>query len=354
MTTKTANPKMVVLARQSRGLTQSQLAAHAGIPQAKVSKVEAGLSEASDELLAAFAKILDYPESFFFQKDELYGFDTSVLFHRKREGIGAKILDRIHALINIQRMHLEKLLEAAEIDSAKKFPSFDIEDFRGRIDQIAQAVRATWVLPRGPVDNVTKAIEDAGGIVIRFDFGTRLIDAISQWIRPRLPPIFFVNKDVPGDRLRWSLAHELGHVVMHSTLNPNIEDEANQFAANFLMPANEIRPHLVQLNPAKLAALKPFWKVAMSALLKRGSDLGTITERNARYIWMQFSAAGYRLREPVELDIATEEPQTLAKLLAFHRESLGYNVSDLASILHEHEHRVRSNYFGQQPLRAVR
>ena len=353
MATRTVNPKMIVLARQSRGLTQSRLATEAGIPQAKISKIEAGLADVADETLTTLAKVLDYPESFFHQEDELYGFDTSVLFHRKRESIGSKILDKVHALINIRRIHIARLLEAADIDPAKSFPRFDIDEFEGRIDKVAQAVRATWVLPRGPVDNVTKAIEDAGGIVVRFDFGTRLIDAISQRV-PRLPPIFFINKDVPGDRLRWSLAHELGHIVMHRSLNPNIEDQANDFAANFLMPASEVRPHLAQVNTAKLAALKPYWKVAMSALLKRAADLGMITERNARYIWMQFSKAGYRLREPAEIDIVVEEPRTLTKLLALHRDSLGYSINDLAQLLDENEPAIRSMYFGQQPLRAVR
>ena len=58
---------MIVLARQSRGLTQSRLATEAGIPQAKISKIEAGLADVADETLTTLAKVLDYPESFFHQ-----------------------------------------------------------------------------------------------------------------------------------------------------------------------------------------------------------------------------------------------------------------------------------------------
>jgi len=86
----------------------------------------------------------------------------------------------------------------------------------------------------------------------------------------------------------------------------------------------------------------------------RAPDLGTITERNARYIWMQFSKARYRLREPAEIDIRVEEPRTLMKLLALHREYLGYSINDLAQLLDENEPAIRSMYFGQPPLRTVR
>lgn len=354
MERRAISPKMIVLGRQSRGLTQSQLAKKAGIPQARISKIESGLVDVSAEALARIAKALDYPEAFFTDDDELYGIDTSILYHRKRESLGAKILDKVHALINIRRKHIAKLLQGAELQPSKHFPQFDLDEFEGRADQIAQAVRAAWVLPRGPIDNVTKAVEDAGGIIIRFDFETRLIDAISQWV-PGFPPLFFVNKDVPGDRLRFSLAHELGHVVMHpKRLTPDSESEADRFAANFLMPADQIRSHLLHVDIAKLAELKPYWKVAMSALLKRATDLGTITERHARTMWMRFNKAGYRLREPAELDIPVEEPRTLGKLLSFHRGALEYSVGDLARMLRWQESEVRSTYFGQQPFRAVR
>src|ERR1700691_5779424 len=93
----TVNPKMVVLVRQSRGLTQSQLAAQASIPQARISEIEAGLIEVSGEALKTLASVLEYPEAFFSQTDQIFGFDTSVLFHRKRGELGTEALDRIHA-----------------------------------------------------------------------------------------------------------------------------------------------------------------------------------------------------------------------------------------------------------------
>ena len=157
-----------------------------------------------------------------------------------------------------------------------------------------------WKLPPGPVANVIQAIEDAGGIVFKCDFGSNKIDALSQWLQG-IPPMFFLSNRIPTDRMRWTLAHELGHVIMHQIPSENIELEADIFASEFLMPALSIKPYLADLTLAKLAALKTHWKVSMASILKRASDLGVISDRQKTYLWTQMGAHGYRTNEPVQL-----------------------------------------------------
>src|SRR5437870_1642062 len=83
--------------------------------------------------------------------------------------------------------------------------------------------------PTIPIHNMIRTVESAGALVYRVDFATRLLDAVSHW-SPGMPPLFFLNDDAPPDRLRFSLAHELGHVVMHSVPTDNMEKEADRFA----------------------------------------------------------------------------------------------------------------------------
>jgi Zn-dependent peptidase ImmA (M78 family)/transcriptional regulator with XRE-family HTH domain len=334
------DPRKVVVAREARDLTQGELAERLGTSQAKVSRIESGMLPVTEQGLAKIAAALKYRPSFFCERDELYGMEmsimyhrsleTSLIYHRKQQTIPIRTLNRIHADLNIRRIHIERFLRAARVQPVKQFPCFDIDEYDSPED-VAQAVRATWLLPRGPVDNMTKTIEDAGGIIIKVDFGTRQIDAVSQWI-PGKPPMFFVNRDLPGDRLRLSLAHELGHITMHRVVNPHIEEQAFAFAAAFLMPRDTILPTLHGVTPARLATLKPYWKVSMQAILKRASDLQAITPRQARYVWMQLSRAGYRLREPAELDIPVEEPRLLREMVELHAERLGYSVEDLGEL----------------------
>ena len=154
--------------------------------------------------------------------------------------------------------------------------------------------------------------------------------------------MFFVSASIPTDRMRWTLAHELGHVVMHQIPTEDIEREADRFAAEFLMPAAAIRPQLQTISLAKLAALKPHWKVAMAALLKRASDLGTIAPRQRNYLWMQMGAHGYRSEEPIALP--PEEPTLVRELIDIHRQELGYTEKQIADLLILHEREARSEY----------
>ena len=82
---------------------------------------------------------------------------------------------------------------------------------------------------------MTGYIERAGIFVFHADL--ELIDVDGLTLRlPGLPPIIVLNRHLLGDRLRFTLAHELGHLVMHSVPSPNMEKEANEFASELLMP----------------------------------------------------------------------------------------------------------------------
>lgn len=324
-------PAMVTLARESRGFTQSRLASIVGISQGHLSKIEAGLLPISEHVAARIANVLDYPVDFLAMSEPIYGPGTSEFFHRKRQSLSTRLLTQLHAKVNIQRIHVARLLRAVELDP-DQIPEIDPDAFAGSVADIARAVRAAWALPPGPVGSVTRSIEDAGGIVITVDFGTPLLDAVSRWV-PGLPPLFFLNRDTPGDRARMTLAHELGHMVMHHVARPAMEDEAFGFAQEFLMPERDIRHHLSDLTLDKLLSLKLHWKVSMQALLVRAEALDRIPPGRARYLWSQIGKAGYRKREPVEADIEREEPRQLDGIVEIYRRQLGWSADQLAELL---------------------
>ena len=157
---------------------------------------------------------------------------------------------------------------------------------------MAERLRAYWMLPRGPVANVVELVEAAGGIVVLCRFGTALLDGLS-FRAEGLPPLFFMNRDAPGDRFRFSLTHELGHMVMHSVPDDDEkqEDQAHRFAAAFLMPAAEIKPYLAAPRLSSLGRVKAYWKVSIKALIKRAYDLKLITHNQYRWLNVQYSKA---------------------------------------------------------------
>jgi len=350
------NPEMLILARESRGLTQKGLAENIPpIQQGTVSKLEAGLYTPSEELLGRLAEALDYPPEFFQLSDRVYGFNSAVFFHRKQQSMPDRVLRRLHAFMNLSRIRVSRLLRASELSVKAGFQRIETADYRGGAEEIAQIVRATWQVPMGPLRNVTEAIENAGGVVVRMDFGTRKADAISEWI-PGYPPIFLVNSDagIPGDRLRLTLAHEIAHVIMHRLPNPKMEEEANAFAAELLMPRKQIKASLYGLTIAKLVQLKRIWKVSMAALIHRAHDLGTITDAQRKYLYITMSKKGYRLQEPAGEDVPVERPALLGTLTRMHLDQLGYSFNELKNLLlFRGEADMRSVYLGVGNLKLV-
>jgi Zn-dependent peptidase ImmA (M78 family)/transcriptional regulator with XRE-family HTH domain len=339
------NPEMLILARESRGHTQTDLARLIGIEQGTLSKIESGLLPPADYILSRLAQELKYPAEFFYQNEKVFGFGSTVFYHRKRQGLPITQLRKLHAEMNIRRFGINRLLRSASIDAAMQFQRYQPEEYRGKVDVIARAVRALWKLPPGPIRNLTEVLENAGAVVIRCDFGTRKADAISEWIDPS-PPIFFVNShpDITGDRLRFSLAHELGHLVMHQYPTPDMEEQADRFAAEFLLPEREVAPQLNRLTLPKLALLKQQWKVSMGCLIEQAYHIGNISKSQRSRLIIQLRADTHSYREPIDTDIPVEKPRLLDELIQAHLSGLGYTVSDISALMLEIEEEFIAKY----------
>jgi Zn-dependent peptidase ImmA (M78 family)/transcriptional regulator with XRE-family HTH domain len=357
MNQKPFNPEMLILARESKGWSQTELAGAVAVQQGTISKIEGGLLAPSSDLVNIFSNELEYPEHFFYESDRVYGFNSSVFFHRKRQSIGEKVLRRLHAQMNLSRMRVRKLTLSLEIKPQFRFPTMEPAEYPGGVTAIARLVRQMWMLPLGPIRNLVQVIENAGGIVIDFDFGTKQADAISEWVDGHRP-IFLMNTnaDIPWDRRRLTLAHELGHVIMHThEPNPNMEDEANEFAAEFLMPRTEIKPSLYQLTLAKLTDLKRTWKVSMQALIERAYQLKTITEYQRKLFYINLNKNGRsRLHEPLENEYAPERPELVRDMVRRHMTDLEYSTKEIATILFfGKEQSFEDEIMGSERLRLV-
>lgn len=322
------NPEMLTLARESRGLTQTDLARECGVAQSHISRYENGNLLLTQESIQRFARTLGYPEKFFEQSDQVFGLGTSFLFHRKRQTLGAGDMRRLEAEINVARMRIGRLLRGLEHEHVNDFATYTPHE-DGTPEDIGQMMRAAWKLPSGPIRNLTHAVESAGGIVVYYPFASKKVDGVSLWVPPT-PPLFFLNDTFPTDRTRWTLAHEIGHVVMHRHVSVEIEQEADQFASEFLMPGDAIRDELHNLTLAKAASLKLNWRVSIQALVRRARDLGVIAQARYKSLCVQISRAGMRTREPNPIE--PEQPQNLNSILRVHTDEHGYTLEEISAL----------------------
>lgn len=345
------NPDMLRLARDAREATQADLAIWSGVTQALISKIENRLTVPSADVVEKIALALRLPVSFFMQEERTIGFPP---FHyRKRVRLGAKALARIGAWINIRRQHIAKLLCSYEVKSGKPIPQYDLDETGLTPEQIAERLRSYWLLPRGPVESMVQLIEKAGGIVVPCRFDTNLLDAVS-FRSADLPPLFFMNRDMPGDRFRFSLAHELAHVVMHNIPGDDqeMEEEADRFAASFLMPATDIRPYFKEMKISSIGRLKPYWKVSIKALIKRAYDLKLMTDHQYKMLNIQYNTAFKQGETPFEFP--QEQPSTLRGAVSYHLENLGYSPQELAKSLYLADDDTQVIYGDGPKLRVVK
>lgn len=322
------NPVMITLARETRGLTQRELADILNVTQGKVSKMESGFLQVSEAILESLSVELRYPKKFFYQNFEVY--PAGMHLYRKHKTLPNKDLTRIAASMNVFRTHVKQLLQSAEIDY-KPLLECDLDEY-GTPSEIARIVRQHLQIPRGVIKSVTEILEDAGVLIIPFNPQTRFFSGASM-LTEKPNYIVVINETMPGDRWRWTLAHELGHMVMHRIPTEDMEREADEFAAEFLMPAREIGQFLSNLTVERLAFLKRQWKVSMIAILNHALRLNKITPRQHRSLITRLAQLGItRIKEPAELNFPVEQPTLLNELIEFHGKELGFDVTQMADI----------------------
>lgn len=332
---ETFNHMLLLLARQYRERSQSEVARAAGLNQGHYSRIENGLlpEGPSEESVARIAKALSFPPAFFYQAEKTIGMPLSVHpFHRKKQSVGDRVLKKVHAELNFRLMHIRKFLESVETERALPLPWIDVDDGGGP-REIARKIRSAWMIPPGPVHNLTELAERAGILVVWCDFGAP-IDGVTM-NAPGLPPCIFLNKTSPADRMRASLAHEIGHVIMHRVPTDSIEDEAYTFAAELLVPEKELRRDLIggRITLERLARLKAKWRVSMQFILFQAKEIGCLRPHQSQYLWKQISRLGWRTREPADTDFDPENPTLFLNVLNLHAGELGYGINEFSELL---------------------
>jgi Zn-dependent peptidase ImmA (M78 family)/transcriptional regulator with XRE-family HTH domain len=313
----TVNPTVFVgtRVRQLRlalGLTQADLAAQTGLASGSISMIENGHHEADIAMLKSLAEALDCAPSYLVTVTAGADYDRPKLrayADASQRAVDRTLFDTITAVEAIRATGLRPL--------PVKLPVYDgdLNDDDG-IDRIAADVRtAAGIEPDSVIPNVIRAAERLGCVVLPLDrelgrhWGMSLtVDGIPviRVARPSHDP----ESDIPGDRQRFTVAHELGHLVLHSgSAQPatpseaaKMEREANRFAASFLVPGDvaleDLNSNGGRITLSTLAAMKQKWGYSVKAFVFRFRELGVIDDAQARSLYKQISARRWNKEEP--------------------------------------------------------
>lgn len=318
-TSGTFQPGRLRLARELDKKSQSDLSGPAGVTPAAISQFESGDAKPSTDTLGLLAKALDVPVEFLCLPIE----ETHEGFFRSLRKSSVVQRRRARSLAFL----VHDLAVAPGGDSALEplwLPRFQVESLdvdAPAVADAARAVRSAWGLARGPVPDMVAVLEQHGVLVLRLPLDAAEVDAFSLPFAER-PVVVLGTDKADRARSRFDAAHELGHLVMHGDSVwgvKEVETQAHKFAAEFLMPAADIRAELpTRADWARLFALKQKWHVSIAALLMRAKDLGVMSASAYTTAMKGLSARGWRRSEPIPLG-EPEGPTVTTELLKVAR-----------------------------------
>jgi Zn-dependent peptidase ImmA (M78 family)/transcriptional regulator with XRE-family HTH domain len=322
----------LTLGRQLAGLRKSDLAQYLEMSPTAVAAWESGAKRPTAVTVARLALSLGVDPGFFAMRPDDVAALSATPHFRSLRSTTQLARDQAFAYGQLAvdiATSLEKHVECPDPD----VPSFPVPiDADGRDtggpdtgspdadgpEQAARFVRDQWGMSAGPAPHLVRLLENHGVLVVFSPPQAASVDAYS--FDSRLRPVVVLNP-VKHDyyRQRFDVAHELGHLVMHSDAEPGgrtVEDHANRFAAELLMPAAEIRDELpATMNGAawqSLARSKERWGTSIQALLYRARRLGTLTEVSYRNAMATLTSRGWRRAEPGLITVL-EQPSMLPR-----------------------------------------
>lgn len=320
----------LIRARKAAGLSMSALASEIGVSANAIKKYEHGTNMPSSANLLKLAKALGVRTEYFFRpvKVVLEGVE-----YRKQASTPKKLLDQINGDVMEQAERWAELLDLYP-DSVKPVPTFEPPDkipeevtSYDAIEAIASRVRDAWALGLNPIPEMIDTLESKGIMIISTNVeSNKKFDGLAGSIGRT--PVVVISTHQPGDRQRFTLAHELGHLVLHGRLSPELDEEkaCNHFAGAFLLPKSALLQHMGEhrraIEPRELFMLKHEFGISMMAILVRLGQCGVISESLQKQYYMAFNKQGWRTEEPG--DSYPQEETLLFEQLVYRALGEGY------------------------------
>ena len=310
------NGHRLKMARIYRNMNMAELADKIGITKQAISQFENNLIKPKPDAEFSIISVLKFPRTFFYQKDDnikIYNtffraLSSTSAIDKKTQEIKTKMIVQIYNF-------LCEYLDLPVVNIPK------IED-KSDIEAVAQNIRDYWGIGNQPIPNMVNLIENNGIIVSAFDVDSDKIDAFTQVHDINTYRQYCVvvgNNKKSAARRNFDIAHELGHIILHSDIEnlnelppdelKKIEDEANQFAAAFLMPKNAFYADLENaVDLISYIGLKRKWNVSIAAMLIRAKSLERISIAEYQKMMKSMSYRKWRVHEPLDDELKISQP----------------------------------------------
>lgn len=311
-------------ARVAAGLSLRDLEAKIGnrVTAQAIGKYERNADMPSAGVLSALAEALGLSKEYLLSPNELTF--EGVEFRKKAiaskreetsvEGRTLQLLERylaVEGILGLASVVWDRPREAP-------YPVRAVAD----AENAARALRTHWGLGIESIPSMVELLEERGIKVLSVELDN--IDGLMATVTRKHGepvPVIVVKTSAWAERKRFTLSHELGHMVTQVATGVNAESAAHRFAGAFLMPAEalwaEIGKSRTSISLGELLHLKLLFGASFQCIAFRCRDLQIIGDTTFRTLFKIFSQRGWRsppYREPGAIDPKQEEPTRLERL----------------------------------------
>jgi len=287
-----------------------------------LSKYEQGMMNPTNEVVLALSKVLNVKPDYFLKQNEI---DLCEISFRKKVTLSKKAEESI---IEKARDYVERFLEIEAIMGLKQEFENPLKQLSIRnkkdVEEAAELLRKAWELGNNPIPNVVEMLELKGVKVILIN-DTDEIDGFSSMTSSDIPVVVINTKNKPVERIRFTLIHELAHLIL-AFENDIISDKklveklSHFFSSCFLIPRKMLISmigglHRSYINIKELITIKEYFGISIRAILHRLQELGVITQ-NYYQRWVIYLSKTYgQKNEPGEYKV--EEKQKVFEQLVY-------------------------------------
>jgi Zn-dependent peptidase ImmA (M78 family)/DNA-binding XRE family transcriptional regulator len=332
------------LARLIKGFTLQELGDAVSVSRQSIHQYESDVRAPAEDILHALAETLQITPHFF-GIGHLGDVKPEQCHFRKRQTTPAGMKNRVQAYSTILEQLISELHEHLDLPE-DRFNLVDCEKIPELnapiIEKIAEGARDRWGVPiDAPIDNLINILENQGAIVTCFEGVSDKVDALS--VNRKYPIIIRNMAKTSACRMRFDLAHECGHLVMHNGIETGCkktEREADMFASAFLFPRHSFSREFPSCLTStgeivwkKVYDLKLRWKISARAIIYRAHFLGFLNAQQYRNANVWFSKTRQSKSEKYDEQVPFETPHVLQESLSLLKQHLGISFEMLSSKL---------------------
>lgn len=341
------------LARKMAGFSLQDLAdaVSSKVTKQALSRYEQGEMNPSSDVLLAIAKALKVKPDYFLKSESL---ELGKVLFRKRAALTKK---EEEAIVEKVRDYVERYLELEEILNVSSVFENPLKDFKintkSDIEKAANFLRKAWDLGENPIPNLVEMLELKGIKILLID-EVDSIDGLAVFTSTGIPILVVNKRDKPIERLRFTIIHELAHLLLNLSVledNHKLEEEwCHYFSSSFLLPTHMLRRMIgegkrsyIYIN--ELIKIKEYFGISIRAIVHRLNTLEIITPSYYQR-WMVYMSKEYGPKNEPGIYKGEEASKGFDLLIARGLSEGIISLSKAASLCNTNINELRKEYAG--------